>query len=78
MELGFAGPREARPTGVQSASSFSWAQDPERVGVLCEQLGAVEGIIDEYGRVYSGNGFLAMLRANCPLQFTQSIGRVFA
>ena len=77
VELGFAKPRTSRPPGVRSCSSFLWAQDPARVRQLCEaHLGEVV-IVDEYDRELTGGQFLAMLRNNCPIEFTNSIGNWF-
>lgn len=78
VELGFAEPEHARPTGVGFCSSFSWAQDPERVGTICRQRADEPLIEDEYGRVMTCGEFLVMLEANCPVQFTHSIGRYFS
>ena len=77
VELGFAKPATKRKTGVCGAASFSWAQDPERVGAICEQSADTPIIEDEYGTVLTGKGFLVMLRSNCPIQFTDSIGSRF-
>ena len=77
VELGFAEPETVRPTGVEGCSSFTWAQDPEAAGVRCRQAADVEIVADEYGRRMTGGAFLRMLEANCPLQFTNMIGRWF-
>jgi hypothetical protein len=74
VELGFARPIEARPTGVTGASSFTWAQDPGEVRKLAEDGAEV---IDEYGRVMTGQAFLMMVYCNCPLEF-QAIGEDFS
>lgn len=78
IELGFAQPLSVRPTGVRSTSSFSWAQDPESVGAICEQRPTEQIVQDEYGRLLTGCEFIEMLRANCPVQFTDSIGIEFS
>jgi len=79
VELGFAQPPEPpqKPTGVQGASSFSWAQPPDDVIARCN-AGLFEPIIrDEYGSVYTGAEFLWMLDTYCPIRFTSSIARMF-
>lgn len=78
VELGFADPETERPTGVSGAASFSWAQEPERVGALAEARADEQIIEDEYGRLLTGREFLTMLRANCPIQYTDSVGREFS
>lgn len=78
VELGFSEPQVARPTGVGTCSSFTWAQHPEHVATRCEEHADEEVIVDEYGRRLTGRAFLDMLRSNCPLQFTDMIGRWFA
>lgn len=77
LELGFAQPRQGRPTGVRSCSSFSWAQDPAAVRATCLARPDEPIIEDEYGRPHTCVGFLDMIEANCPLQFTHSIGDFF-
>lgn len=77
IELGFAKPRAVRPTGVCGTSSFSWAQDPEKVGRICEQHADEPIIEDEYGREMAGHEFLDMLLSNCGIQYTHSIGVMF-
>lgn len=78
VELGFAAPREERPTGVRGTSSFSWAQSPEAVRRTCEAHMDDEVIVDEYERRMTGRAFLAMLRANCAVEFTGSVGEWFS
>lgn len=63
---------------VRGVCSFSWAQDPESVGVICEQRSDEQIVEDEYGDPLTGREFLDMLRADCPIQATHSIGRVFS
>lgn len=77
LELGFARLKAKRPHGVRSCSSFSWAQDPIAIRKLCFTLGDEPVVVDEYGRVYTGDQFLLMLMANCPLQFEDSLGTRF-
>lgn len=47
------------------------------VQALCERHATELVIRDEYGREMTGQAFLAMLDANCPIRFTHSIGRDF-
>lgn len=78
VELGFAQPRQQRPTGVQSCASFSWAQPPEAVMKVCRRYPKRKLVVDEYGRQYTGWEFLEMLEHNCPIEFTDSIGVWFS
>src|SRR5574341_759441 len=77
VELGFAQPEEARPSGVAGAASFSWAVEPSVVRQRCEAGLDQKLVIDEYGRTLTGAEFLRMLKANCPIEFTKMIGRNF-
>lgn len=74
VELGIAEPVQARLTGVQGASSWSWAQRPEDVTARCNRHLFEHVIVDEYGRTLTGQQFLWMLETNCPIRFTHSIG----
>jgi hypothetical protein len=78
VELGFAEPRPGRPSGVRGCSSFSWAQDPDKVRAICGEHLDDEIIADEYGRKMTGRAFLDMVEANCPIQFTRSVGKWFS
>jgi len=78
VELGFVKANVERPKGVRGASSFSWAQDPATVRSACLEHGDERLIVDEYGREMTCREFLAMLEANCPLEFTDSIGSWFS
>lgn len=78
VELGFAKPRRVRPTGVRSCASFSWAQPPEEVRAVCRQFPRRKLVVDEYGRTYTGREFLRMLAANCPIEYTRSLGKWFS
>lgn len=78
VELGFAQPAQQRPTGVQGASSFSWAQDPDEVMARCNAHMWDAVVMDEYGRTLTGQQFLWMLDMNCPIHFTDSIGVSFS
>ena len=78
VELGFAKPRASRPTGVRGCSSFNWAEPPEAAGMRLRH-GAKKTIVrDEYGTRYTGQEMLDMLEANCPVQFTHSVGQEFS
>ena len=72
--------RSGRPDGnpVSYACSFSWAQDPNRVRRVCgERLNEVL-IHDSYGKELTGEEFLEILKKDCPIEFTDSIGRPFS
>lgn len=77
VELGFASPASRRPTGVQPCSSFNWAQDPSTVMRYLGRHLVDPAVYDEYEREYTGNQFLCMLSATCPIHFTGSTGRNF-
>jgi len=68
-ELGFNREPPTRKAGVRSCSSFSWAMEPGA-------LEGVEAVEDEYGQHYSRAEFQGVL-GECPIQFTDSIGRWF-
>jgi hypothetical protein len=78
VELGFAQPETKRPTGVQGCSSFSWAQDPDRVRKVCGERPEEVLIVDEYDRRMTCAEFIEMLDSNCPLEYTGSIGVHFS
>lgn len=78
VELGFAKASVERPGGVSGTSSFSWAEDPEHVGAICEKTPDDVLVEDEYGRLLTGRQFLDMLKANCRVQFTRYVGQVFS
>lgn len=78
VELGFAEPNGERPRGVEGTSSFSWAIDPHEARRICESYGERVCVVDEYGRTLTGLEFLRMLRCNCAIEFTHSIGREFS
>lgn len=77
IELGFSKSRTEKPSGVKGCSSFSWAQDPEKVRQTCERRLDDEIIEDEYGHKMTGRDFLLMLASNCPVELTHSIGMNF-
>jgi hypothetical protein len=77
VELGFSGPQPARPTGVSSCASFSFAQDPEAVRAVADARPDEELVEDEYGRRYTARAFWEMVEANCPVRYTRSIGAWF-
>lgn len=69
-ELGFNKSSPRSKDGVASCSSFCWAVPP----------GAIEGIgeiVDEYGRLFSLAEFIQVLE-ECPIQYTDLIGRDFS
>jgi hypothetical protein len=78
VELGFAEPETERPRGVQGAASFTWAMEPGRLGVYLREHASEPAVEDEYGRLLTGEKFWQMIQANCPIQFTCSIGTVFS
>lgn len=78
VELGFKSPDVVVPKGVEGAASFSWAQDPVRVRAFCQAHPEESIIEDEYGVSLTGTGFLQMLEANCPIEFTESVGIAFS
>ncbi len=80
VELGFARPRAEgeRPRSVSSTASFSWAAQPQQVRQRCEENLDQDLIVSEYGDRLTGRAFLAMLRANCAVEYTDSIGTHFS
>lgn len=78
VELGFAKPVSTMKKGVQSCSSFSWAQDRDIVIRVCNEKGDERIIVDEYGTEYTGSEFTEMLYFNCPVQYLESIGEQFS
>lgn len=70
-ELGFNKTTPRKKTGVASCSSFSWAIAPESWPKLCRC------VWDEYGRKYTKAEFRQVLE-ECPIQFTELIGRDFS
>lgn len=78
VELGFTKPSTEPPTGVGSTASFSWAQDPETVRRICADRPNDALIVDEYGQKLTGAEFLTMLKCNCAIEFTDSIGEAFS
>lgn len=78
VELGFAKPNLEPPTGVSSAASFSWACEPSIARERCEQYIDRPVIQDGHGRLYTGGLFLQMLKANCPIEITETVGREFS
>ena len=80
VELGFAEPRQKRPTGVRGCSSFTWSQEPSGVMAKCLKFPNrfLKVVVDEYGRKMTGRKFVRMLDANCPVQFIDSIGQWFS
>jgi len=80
VELGFAEPRKERPMGMRGCSSFTWSQEPDRVREKCLKFRNrfLRVVVDEYGRKMTGWEFVRMLDANCPIQFTNLIGKEFS
>jgi hypothetical protein len=86
-ELGLNKSAPARKRGVGSCSSFSWDMDPRDLDAIARQCslpaddtpdGAPAALIeDEYRRTYTYEDFQRML-TECPIQFTDSIGRDFS
>ncbi len=67
-ELGFNTDPPQKKTGVASCSSFTWAISNSKLRCV---------VADEYGRTFTAEQFRAMLE-ECPIQYTQSIGREFS
>lgn len=78
VELGFEQAATQKMTGVQGASSFIWAQQPEQVIARCIEHLFEHCVEDEYGDTYTGQQFLWMLDAGCPIRFYHSIGVEFS
>lgn len=78
LELGFTERNDRRPVGVNSASSFSWGQAPDRAIISCLEAGDRLVIEDEYGYRMTGREFLDMLENQCPIRFYQNIGKEFS
>lgn len=76
VELGFAAAPTERKCGVASCSSFTWAVMPATVRARARKSHAV--VEDEYGRTMSVVEFLQMVEANCPIEFTDQVGRNFS
>jgi hypothetical protein len=64
--------------GVSYCCSFSWAQNPETVRrILAEEMGSDRPLVeDEYRKTYTAREFVEVL-ADCPIEFTELIGREF-
>ena len=80
IELGFARAptKPTKLTGVQGASSFTWAQEPAYVAARCKGSADKWVVQDEYGRDLTGAQFIDMLESVCPIRFTHSIGHDFS
>lgn len=72
-ELGFNKNVPTRKRGVRSCASFTWGIDPE-----VYRLSHILVVKDEYGRKYSRAHFDAILRYECPIQFTNCVGVEFS
>ena len=77
VELGFQKAANKPPTGVSTATSFSWAQYPSEVKETCSKKLDEVIVVDEYSRGYTGQEFLDMIESNCPIWFRDSIGTYF-
>lgn len=77
VELGLAKSNDRKPSGIAGAASFSWAIAPTDIR---ERIYADPeiSVVDEYGRKMTGHEFLEMVDINCPIQFTDFVGRVFS
>ena len=78
IELGMASPRSERPKGVEGTSRFIWAKAPESVRAACEAEMDRVLIVDEYGHEITGRVLLSMLRGQCGIEDTSSIGQEFS
>lgn len=74
-------PEEAdyrKPTGVAGCCSFTWAQDPDQaLAIMMERPNEIL-VEDEYGRAYTGEEFLKLLDASCPVHIHKMIGQRFS
>lgn len=61
-------------TGVSGCCSFNWAQDPKQVKKICRKNLNVLVVANECNEKYTGKEFLALLKNECPIQYTHSIG----
>ena len=77
VELGFIRPREARPVGVCSCSSFTWAIPPDEFSAFALEHGGEIIVTSEYGDLMTAQEFTRMLGANCPIRYTHLIGEHF-
>jgi hypothetical protein len=75
LELGFAQVKDLGVSGVCSASSFSYAQNPDDVERALREHKAV---VDEYGRKYSARRFRKEVLDMCPIKYTTNVGRWFS
>jgi hypothetical protein len=79
VELGFSQPRPLRPeSGVEGTCVFSWANWPDEVYNIARQAPAeMPLVVDEYGRIMTGQEFVDMMRANVSIT-KLSIGQLFS
>lgn len=70
-------PRCESDDDVRPTCSFTWAQDPLRVRTVCRAHGLTQVVIDEYGRRYTGQDFLALLDRSVTVEMMDSIGERF-
>jgi hypothetical protein len=78
VELGFAKPLGYRPNGVTRCSSFRWAITPFRVLRILRRYRDRPIVKNEYDEVMTGQEFLTMLKSNCPVQYIESINKIFS
>ena len=91
-ELGFNNTRPGKKTGLASCSSFKWAMTRDDLELRLQELTikppacpycdrpleCPEYVIeDEYGRIYTREEFMQVLE-ECPIEFTNRIGRYFS
>ncbi len=74
IELGFNESGRPRRKGVAGCSSFSFAQKPDKV---ISMVTAGTWVEDEYGRKLSPDDFQQVLE-DCPIKFTDSVGKEFS
>lgn len=77
VELGFSPAAKVPPTGIAGALSFGFAQQPDWIEAVCGKFPDEPIIKNEYGDLFTGAEFLALLEAGCPIRKTSSIGKWF-
>jgi len=79
IELGFEPPRNESIEGVTSISTFTYAITRDELYEFCNINRNVKCIRDEINNdLYTGVEFMDMLYYNCPIRFTNLIGREFS
>ncbi len=62
--------------GKRSGNTFTWAQSPNHVVLICRTREEEQLVEDEYGTVFTGNEFLEILS---PLKWNENmIGKQFS